>query len=74
MTESEKMQFELYKKRTGKELTLGEIQEATRNMLRFVRLLADSEATAQRDSNRKTDCSARTCEKPVDSDKLHSNP
>jgi hypothetical protein len=37
-TKAEKIIFELYKKRTRKELTLGEIREATRNIVRFIRL------------------------------------
>jgi hypothetical protein len=60
------MLFDLYKKRIGKELTLAEIQRANRNAVRFVRLLAEVETTRQRDSNSKTDCSAETCEKPVE--------
>jgi hypothetical protein len=55
MTKAERMLQVLYKKRTGRELTPREIKEATRNVLRFVRAVADSESTPQRDFNKKTD-------------------
>jgi hypothetical protein len=55
MTDAERMLQELCTKRTGQELTLKEIRRATRNMLRYVRALADSESTPQRDFNKKTD-------------------
>ncbi len=60
MTKAEKMLYEVYKKRTGKELTIAEIQEATCWMLRFVRSLGSPRQARQRDSNSETTCSDRS--------------